>query len=261
MELTPVQYTTQQEDCTVLQSFGCVFHPDNVADFCVFINNTYQNFNVSRWYNAVHQLLDKTSSLDKTRLITFKRPARQDLSCWFGNYDYVDEDDELGFLRKFSKTKDGIIVEHSFLKIPAKFQGQGIAKEIMRESLREYVNMDLRTIYLYAALDGGGYAWAKYGFVVTNKADVDIILDKAMNSNSLSVGEKAIVKRIYDNYYNKSIKTHEFPIVKWAELKRVEKGVEIPYMREILRGSRWNGKLDLKNAKYFSIFKAYAFEN
>lgn len=55
-------------------------------------------------------------------------------------------------------------VYHDFLSLSANAQGAGTVKQVFRESLPLYDKMGMKTVDVFANIDGGGYAWGRYGF-------------------------------------------------------------------------------------------------
>jgi hypothetical protein len=141
-----------------------------------------------------------------------------------------------------------IIVEHRYCLVPLSYQGKGLIKPIFQESLQQYVNMGVRKIRVHAGFAGGGYSWARHGFVAIDQTEVEAILAEAYKR--LNVNEIVPVERIYKKYYSDHPTGAEFPMILWASL---------PGMKEILRGSDWNGELDLHNPEQFRNFCNYVF--
>ncbi len=258
MKLKPVSYKTTVTDINELKQIQFIITPDDSRRFCNFIINEYQNFNISRLLRKINIIFNLITNKNEKNIVFSEISGRSLFFSYTNERSFNRKEDQLILYRQFTKNDvNEIIAEHSYFKLPVIWQNRGIGKQILRESLQEYVNMNVKSIHIHAALDGGGYTWAKYGFVVPDKGEIDIILQKAQNSNHLSVDEKSIVKNIYDKYYSKNPKGAGFPIVKWANLKRVTNGTEFPYMKTILRGASWHGKLDLQNEQQFSIFTEY----
>jgi len=106
--------------------------------------------------------------------------------------------------------------------------------------------MGVDKIKVEAALDDGGYVWAKTLFAASVPEEVTAILTKA--SSEMHPAQFKFVKRIYDNYYGKHPDGRAFPMNKWAEL---------PGMEQILRGSYWHGEIDLNNNELLAKFIDY----
>jgi hypothetical protein len=68
----------------------------------------------------------------------------------------------LGYERAFDwKGQD---VEHGVLTLMPGSQDGGAIKSMLRSAVPLYEKLGMKTISLYANLDAGGYAWARYGF-------------------------------------------------------------------------------------------------
>lgn len=82
--------------------------------------------------------------------------------------------------RKFYFDSDlSIAVSHDHFFLPPRCQGLGIAKQIFRGFIQEYINISVTKVTVHACLDGGGYVWAKNHFTADNRSEMDIILEKA----------------------------------------------------------------------------------
>ena len=210
-----------------------------------FFNSRFPNFNVLHFAQEVDNILHSLTTETVTKEITIQEgPPIIYFQYYSANHD--DAITGLAFSRIFRLAADGIVVEHDFFRLPQSNRGQGIAKLLLRASLQEYVNIGVKRIYVHAALQDGGYVWARNFFTATEKREVKAILDNA--ERNLPVPQFKAVKRIYLNYYSKDPSGTAFPIVKWAEL---------PFMKDILRGSDWHGVVDLTNAEQFSNFIKY----
>lgn len=69
------------------------------------------------------------------------------------------------FQRKFFRDESGdIVVEHALLRIEDDYQGTGFSKVFNRTAENYYISHGVNKVDIHAALDVGGYAWAKQGF-------------------------------------------------------------------------------------------------
>lgn len=69
------------------------------------------------------------------------------------------------FERKFFKDEYGdVVVEHALLNIDPEYQGTGFSQVFNRTAENYYISHGIDKIDIHAALDVGGYAWAKQGF-------------------------------------------------------------------------------------------------
>jgi len=55
-------------------------------------------------------------------------------------------------------------VHHDYLKIREADQGKGAVRKLFAASIPVYQQAGMKSVSVYANLDAGGYAWAKYGF-------------------------------------------------------------------------------------------------
>ena len=81
----------------------------------------------------------------------------------------ADGDDSAGetytLSRRFFPTKEGVEAAHLKFKLRPDLQGDDTAKVMMRNALAEYKKLGVARIGLNAGKEGGGYAWAKFGFL------------------------------------------------------------------------------------------------
>lgn len=69
------------------------------------------------------------------------------------------------FQRKFFRDESGdMVVEHALLRIEDDYQGTGFSKVFNRTAENYYISHGIDKVNVHAALDVGGYAWAKQGF-------------------------------------------------------------------------------------------------
>lgn len=71
--------------------------------------------------------------------------------------------------RYLFRDHDGSLVAyHDTLVVDEDRSGEGVARAILRGSLKTYEQIGVKEIWTYADLDVGAYAWARYGFVPTD---------------------------------------------------------------------------------------------
>lgn len=69
------------------------------------------------------------------------------------------------FEREFRHDRSGKIeVEHVLLQIEPEYQGTGFSQAFNRNAENYYISHGIEAIHIHAALQVGGYAWAKQGF-------------------------------------------------------------------------------------------------
>jgi hypothetical protein len=154
----------------------------------------------------------------------------------------------LVFARTFMRDPAGIIiVNHDYFRLPESARGQNKGKEVLGTCFDQYMNIGVSKITVHAALQDGGYVWARAGFRAIHKIEVEVILKEA--ENRLPQDEYNIAKVWYDDHYN-NFSNLPFNISDWAGL---------PFMETILRGSHWHGEIDLTNPAELRNFKKYVF--
>lgn len=73
-------------------------------------------------------------------------------------------------------------VHHDFLKLHDDDQGSGAVKRLFQASIPQYKRLGMKTITLQANLDGGAYAWGKYGFKADRPGDYKDEFDTGRDS-------------------------------------------------------------------------------
>ncbi|MBO2009185.1 phage minor head protein [Hymenobacter negativus] len=136
---------------------------------------------------------------------------------------------------------------HELLDLPEAMQGSGFSQMVNKALYKQYQAVGVQTIRVHAALDAGGYVWARVGFSATKMAELQELLEGARAAGVVPSGAL--------DFYEKQLSTHiankprePFPIWKWA---RTEHG------KDLLLGSSWHGQLDLKNEEQTAIFERY----
>lgn len=85
-------------------------------------------------------------------------------------------------------------VHHELLEMYQGTQGTGAVKAMFRSALPLYEKMGIKTLDLYANLDAGGYAWARYGFravTTLGKNDGEYAISKSLAATDKLVNEQA----------------------------------------------------------------------
>jgi len=77
--------------------------------------------------------------------------------------------------RTFYTGKDGLVVKHEQLQLPASLRGGSINKRIFSDALDLYKARGIDKIELEANVDVGGYAWFRYGFTPRDLSQIDSI--------------------------------------------------------------------------------------
>lgn len=86
-------------------------------------------------------------------------------NTWTIRGDFIVDGAGAGpFTRTIVRSDDGLDVNHTYLHLRPEFQGRGIAKQFNERLFDWYRASGVRRVEVYAALDVGGYAWARAGF-------------------------------------------------------------------------------------------------
>jgi hypothetical protein len=246
MKLTAKKYKFTSKDRESLKLLGYKIVGQNNPGLEEFMQNKFPNFNLLILLEVVEAAFSHTTTSHINRRIEFDNTSSV-LKIDYQNV-YKDEDDAAMFIREFAVMGKTIQIKHEYCVLPELFRGQNLIKPVFQESLRQYVNMNAKKILVHAGLSGGGYTWAKHGFVAIDKSEVEQILNKA--NRMIPKPDYAIVKKIYDIYYTKNPTGKSFPMDLWSALD---------YMKEVLMGSDWHGELDLKDQNQFRNFNDYVF--
>jgi hypothetical protein len=245
MKFIPYTHTVSRSEISLIRIMGFgidskVVQPED------FINNYFTNFDLLQLVKEINLSFSIISTASVMKNIQLNDGTSPEIIIEYYSDNYGSPDTGLAFSRTFTFKNGEINVTHDFFRLPGNFRRMGISRKILKASFQQYLNMGLSKILVYAALQDGGFVWAKHFFLATDKDEVDIILDKARLQ--LTPEQFYGVKRIYDNYYSKNPSGTEFPIHRWTEIESMEK---------VLKGSRWHGAVDLKNQQQFSNFSNY----
>lgn len=235
-----------KDDIEQIKKIGFVFstegHNMETQDF---ISKYFPGFDLLTFLKELSILVESAvdTKLSKTIDLSFP-PPEITIQLYTPNFD--DPDHNLALSRIFTREGTEINVKHDYLSLPKKSRGKGLAKRILASCLKQYLKLEVKKILVYAALQDGGWLWAKVGFKATEKAEVEIILDKARKI--VTESQFNLIARIFDAYYQKEQNGNAFPIEDWAAL---------PFMKDILRGSDWHGRIDLTIQEELTNFSNY----
>lgn len=142
-------------------------------------------------------------------------------------------------------------VHHGYFSMNESMQGHGLAKTIFGNSIDIYDHLGLEKIGVSASLSGGGYAWARFGFVpdaMSWRSVADNATRRAERDPTLTPDIKAQIKLISKIQDPKAI---------WllAGLKD-SKGESVG--AKFLRGEDWRGTLNLTDPEQYAVVRDYA---
>lgn len=138
--------------------------------------------------------------------------------------------------RIFVENRGKTTVIHDMMRIPESLQGKGMSKMLFRPMLKQYLCMDADMVELYANMEVGGYAWARYGFNAFSRDEVLM----AIKSSEANDEIKALAKEYLNRFYTSNPKDFPFPMNLLASQS---------YGKELLLNTGWNGHLNLKDKK------------
>ena len=144
-------------------------------------------------------------------------------------------------------------VVHNLVQLRAGFQGKGIAKKLLRESIDLYQKMGIEKVTLHAGREVGGYAWVRYGFKPTQKSWDKIrkgALRKKLKILSTNANDATAIKdlgRLLDNPKPETMRV----IANYADPDGRRLG------KDLLLLTYWDGVLDLTDERSMRIFNSY----
>jgi hypothetical protein len=136
-------------------------------------------------------------------------------------------------------------VNHDLFTVGAAMQGSGLAKRMMENAYNTYTKMGIKAINVHAALDGGGYAWAKFGFKPDNNvgwqgyAITRLHYLKNAGIPESKINELRTVIKSKDSKSLWRVSDDSTPVKLWHNDTTIGK--------VLLRGASWNGTLNLQD--------------
>lgn len=113
----------------------------------------------------------------------------------FGSYG------EVQLTRTFSRNANGDLrVRHANFELPEHLRGQGIAKQVLADSIKVYQKLGVKEINTEANLEVGAYAWARFGFKAKNPQKLaDDVMD-AISTMRLSPEQRRAVVQVVNRH-------------------------------------------------------------
>ncbi len=150
--------------------------------------------------------------------------------------------------RQFIKGDYGLEVHHDFFRLGQFTQGQGIAKNVLRDSLKAYERLGVDYITTDANLDVGGYAWAKFGFVATEPLRYARQLERLIDERTFTAQEKDALHAVITKYQND-------PQLPWHVADTVNGDKRIG--KQLMLKTDWEAKLSLHDPVAVQRLKSY----
>lgn len=170
-----------------------------------------------------------------------------------GNPAEMESTTSLYVAREFTRKEDGTLeVKHDIFQVPPGQQGSGLAKQVLADSMAVYEQLGVTAVTTDANIDVGGYAWAKFGFKAADPQGFagEVVSRVAMMTKANEIPSdraKQVLSIVRDHMTD--------PKLPWR-IASVTDGTR-PLGKEIMMGSSWSAKLDLKDAEAMRRFNDY----
>jgi hypothetical protein len=209
-----------------------------------FLQTYFPGFDALVVSKQAEQLLTPMATTPLQREWQFSDPPPR-ITFWLLSEDAFNEQTGLSLARTFRSDEQGINVHHDYFTIPEQYRGRGTSKAILKAWLELYVQMNVQKIFVHAALQDGGYVWARAGFKAVKQNEVDRILTRA--KANLTPIQFTTIQSYYDDHYN-NFPGQPFPMEYWGRMR---------FMKDTLRASSWHGEIDLTNQQELTNFRNY----
>lgn len=148
-------------------------------------------------------------------------------------------------------------VHHQLLELDPELQGQGVAKELLANSIELYEQAGINRVTLMAALEVGGYAWAKYGFSPlpgrNTRELFSAVRERLAAIDGLADPVRAVVNRLLESDDPKAI----WAISDLEGIKVTQQGRSVALGKALLLGTHWQGELRLDDPQARARFDQY----
>lgn len=223
---------------------GYYLKAEKGLDLDKFLETNFPGFDALTVSEQAEQLLAPMATTPLQREWQFSDPPPR-ITFLLLSEDAFNEQTGLSLARTFRRDGQRINVHHDYFTIPEQCRGRGTSKAILKTWLELYMQMNIQKISVHAALQDGGYVWARAGFKAVKQNEVDSILARA--KTKLTPLEFTIIQSYYDDHYN-NFPGQPFPIEYWARIR---------FMKDTLRASSWHGEIDLTNQQELTNFRNY----
>lgn len=143
----------------------------------------------------------------------------------------------------------GMAMGHDYQALPDRYQGHGWGKVIFSNQLDLYDHLGMKKVDVHAGLSGGGYAWARFGFV-PDQVSWDHLRNNARSrlDNITAADTKAQARFILSIQDPKAI---------WVLASLKDRNNE-SVGKQLLRGQKWSGSLNLNDRERYQVSRAYS---
>lgn len=161
------------------------------------------------------------------------------------------------------------VVSHDYFEIERGEQGKGAAKAMFKHAVPIYKKMGLNGIMVTANLDAGGYAWARFGFKMTNRGDaMELAAHAEKQWRYLGQGNHPEAKAVKEVL--SKLKANARDDKNWEDIphqlasmhtpalsEHLRKGDKKAVSKVLLRNSNWSGKLHFSDSESMSRLAKY----
>jgi hypothetical protein len=169
---------------------------------------------------------------------------------------YNKDNEVIGLMQRTITNEAGeLTVKHDLFQLNSSVQGAGLGKQALRDSVKLYESMGVEHVKVFANIDAGGYAWARYGYVPT-----------ATDWGYVSNRARAALQNVPDDLITSAQRLEILTILSDTDPKAIWRLADIrlpspipgrPLGRALLEGSDWNGILDLTDPEAMKRFRNY----
>lgn len=220
-----------EEYIQAMSKQGIIFKSEDLID--IMTNSPYNRLDVVRLNENIQNIFTKQGVTDLKCRMRVSKKGGVHLS-WTGS--------GVELKRDFGIVDGTKVVEHELFDLDKELQGQGVSRKVFKALYEQYRVTGVERIELYANIDIGGYAWARYGFCTTNRNEAI----GAIRFSNLTRKQEDRIMEIIDGHFNSS--NAPFPMNQIARL---------PYGKKALLGGYWEGVLDLTDTHQRRVFERY----
>lgn len=180
---------------------------------------------------------------------------------WLGHVDVLakreasspNADDWFVASRRFEREADGtLVVHHENFHLPKSEQGAGIARDVLRDSMKEYQKLGVNYISTQANVDVGSYAWAKFGFKAAEPYQLSRMLlqkiDYLKDQRRISRDQHSTLEKLINDNQN----DEKLP---WLMADYKHDGVDVG--RSVMMNLTWQATLRLNDRDAMDRFNKY----
>jgi hypothetical protein len=124
--------------------------------------------------------------------------------------------------------------------------GADVGKQLLAANVKIYQQLGIKNVRVFANLEVGGYAWARYGYV-PDEGEL----------GSVGVLSEQIADRINEMEIDADHEKMLYALINRDDPRAIWAIADSKYGKELLLGTEWEGRLDLTNKDTMARFNAY----